>query len=437
LVALTAACICLTLAAQDDQPTPTIEGYIKATHAPDGFEVSGKHVDIWLKTVFRRIDDQGNQAAVSGIYDLRVGMYVQVEGHEQAGTIIANSILITGDATKELKGFGLIFRVTPSRSESIFGADGYRIRITSATMTRFSGGLKSLADVGPNTWIKYACIRNQAGDLVALNATFIPSSSRLKSAAEMARDSAFTNTIPAKARMIDAYGNFAFPHDKVRMGDAGGPCSWHNLSADPALQARVWRVGMSVVPTFQKTLPAGSADRIHFRFFAVEDSQVRSELYCNGGLILVPRAVAERLSSDAELAAVLADGVAWFLQWQSSAVILEHRVLVGAEIAAPIATNLPVGIAAGETLKIPFQIELRKQRDRMALALLAEAGYDPWTAPEAWRLLAPRELPHDTSQLKSPSRSDYQLTILNEEYGKDAQTASAASGRPSTVPGRP
>ena len=36
------------------------------------------------------------------------------------------------------------------------------------------------------------------------------------------------------------------------------------------------------------------------------------------------------------------------------------------------------------------------------MALLADGGYDPWEAPEAWRLLAPKHLPNDLGSLKYP-----------------------------------
>jgi hypothetical protein len=56
--------------------------------------------------------------------------------------------------------------------------------------------------------------------------------------------------------------------------------------------------------------------------------------------------------------------------------------------------------------------------------LLAEAGYDPRAAPEAWRLLSVKDQPADPSTLKYPSRSGYLLTILNHAY----QTPTASAG---------
>jgi hypothetical protein len=59
---------------------------------------------------------------------------------------------------------------------------------------------------------------------------------------------------------------------------------------------------------------------------------------------------------------------------------------------------------------------MEEQRGRVALSLMEDAGYDPWQAPEAWRLLEPKKLPADLNSLKYPNRSGYQLGILNLQY---------------------
>jgi hypothetical protein len=43
---------------------------------------------------------------------------------------------------------------------------------------------------------------------------------------------------------------------------------------------------------------------------------------------------------------------------------------------------------------------------------MADAGYDPYQAPEAWRLLAPERLPKDLARLKAPERSQYLSNFL-------------------------
>jgi len=59
--------------------------------------------------------------------------------------------------------------------------------------------------------------------------------------------------------------------------------------------------------------------------------------------------------------------------------------------------------------------QLREQRARMALGYLVDAGFDPRQSPEAWRLLAPTELPKNTSKLKYPPLARFELQFLDEK----------------------
>jgi hypothetical protein len=87
-----------------------------------------------------------------------------------------------------------------------------------------------------------------------------------------------------------------------------------------------------------------------------------------------------------------------------------------------------VGVA-GVVVNREILRKLEDQRGRVALGLLADAGYDPWQAPEAWRRLDPKQLPKDMSRLKYPGRARYQLEILGMQYKRAAaSTAAAARG---------
>jgi hypothetical protein len=72
---------------------------------------------------------------------------------------------------------------------------------------------------------------------------------------------------------------------------------------------------------------------------------------------------------------------------------------------------------------------MQQQRGRVALSLMADGGYDPWQAPEAWRLLTPKHLPANLSALKFPARSNYQLEILKLQYKTATAVATSDAGR--------
>jgi hypothetical protein len=193
----------------------------------------------------------------------------------------------------------------------------------------------------------------------------------------------------------------------------------YTISKNQALKSRVRRIGMSLVPIYQKQLPADDPSKIQFEFIAVKN-QMRDEQVSSEGLILVPEKMAARFKNDDQLAAVLADGIAYCLQQQAPTVIQVNRTTLkeAAELAA--VSFVAGGLAASSVYTYETEKVLKEQRWRVALELMADAGYDPWQAPEAWRLAEPGKLPADTSQLKYPDQSGYQFAILHLEYRKDA-----------------
>jgi len=59
---------------------------------------------------------------------------------------------------------------------------------------------------------------------------------------------------------------------------------------------------------------------------------------------------------------------------------------------------------------------IEEQVGRIAVSLVADAGYDPWQAPEAFRLLAAKRSASGTTVEKWTNLSGYALSVLNLEY---------------------
>ena len=85
-------------------------------------------------------------------------------------------------------------------------------------------------------------------------------------------------------------------------------------------------------------------------------------------------------------------------------------------------------MVGGLVVNHEIELQMREQTGRIALALMADAGYDPWQAPETWRLLAPKKLPGDVKALPYPDRAGYQLGILNLQY-KETRAGAAGPGQ--------
>jgi hypothetical protein len=425
--------------AQDSPPASTLQGNITSLSLPTGFAINGKKVAIVPLTTYKFVSKRGKIQGDATINALEIGITVTAAGSRSKGVLTASTIYVLDESTLKIEGFGLIDKVFSASSGLVFRADGYRIRLTPNTATSFSGNLKTLADVNTNVWVKYEGKFDAEGDLVATAVGFYPG----KTGARANFTPVGQQEVLSDKNLLDSDGNFRSVHDKFRLDQINGNCGWHWVPVDEQLQHRVARIGASLVPAYQKQLPEDDRARIPFRFYVVKQPDFRFDFGCSTGLILIPEEVVARLKTDDELAAVLADGIAANIEWQSARLIAEYWSIMGLEIAGDAAAQFSGwGLLAEEGADLAKRVADRRfveQRGRMALALMADAGYDSWAAPEAWRLLAPRKLPGDISKLKYPSRSNYQLIILHQEYRKHAQrgpqTASANPDQAGTTSG--
>ena len=419
------------------QSSITIEGYVTSVHLPLSLEVNGKNVVLSAHTVYGMIngDPPGKIEQVKNV--LHAGSFVSVTGTREdygVDAINAYSVLVRDPPKKVISGLGLVDKVEMNGPDAFLQADGYKLRLNAATHLSFSGGLRSIAEVKPGNWVSYAGNRDNAGILVASKAEFYPATIEKKKPAEMAKDASIPDSIPADAWLVNGDGSFVPRHTKVRMGDSSGWCGWHKLAQDAALQERVRRVGMSVIPRYQSQLPADEAAKIHFRFYVVDEPHIRSSFSCSPGMIQLPVEVVSLMKNDDQLAAVLADGVALQLQWQSARLMAPAMILAGLEIAGEVAggfypwVEMASGVGGGLTGH-EFGQRLADQRSRMALAMVVDAGYDPWQAPEAWERLEAQHVLQKLDVTNHPNHSKYQLEILNAQYVKRSGPEAATSGR--------
>jgi hypothetical protein len=419
-----------TAAGQWFNHDPDLYGYVTAVHSPTSFDVDLVPVTTAAGTTYGLFGDK-NPTANSPLRNaIRVGVYVHVSWlyDDSKKKSPAVTVLLRDDWDKQLSGVGVIDRVIATGAEPVFEADGYRIRIAQGTQVRFKGRLRSLADVGTSVLVRFEGKRDNTGDLVADKAEFtVVDPNKFGSVPAPVGQ----KPVPSGGAIMGVDGKLESPHAKVRYQESGDFCGWFRVPDNPALQERVRRVGMRLVPASQKQLPADSPFKIDFRFYAVDQPDFHTDLFCTAGLVMVPKQVVERLETDDELAAVLADGIAANFQMPLTRFLANDTLSVSTkmgEVSALIAlgnlasakstaifSGVGIGLAIAED---EIEVRIEEQRDRMALALLADAGYDPRQQPEAWRLLTPRKLPKDMSRLPYPSRCGYQLSILNLQYGK-------------------
>ena len=420
-VFVASTCLFIEGAAAQQERGIVAEGYITALYPPAGFDVNGKYVLTAPTTGYRLAGEKVAHRDSPLREAVQVGAYVLVEGKldRKIKAAHAKTVVFRGDWDSKSFGLGVIDKVVSSGPEPIFRADGYQTRINAETKVGFQDQLKTLADVGLGTWIRFEGKRSKDGVVVALKALFFTAK------AERIKDIPSIEVVDAgfKAPDLDQHKD-----GRVMLGPMAAP---HAIPADRDVQERVTRVGMSVLPFYQKAMADGNPFKLEFQFYAVDDDKLRPDgCTLHGNLILISKQAVERLKNDSQLAAVLADGVALDLYRQKSSLRRENYFQTGPFIEdallLPVDVFVPLDIIGGLVLKA--EIAKVEQRGRVALALMGDAGYDPWQAPEAWRLLAPKQLPNDLNSLRYPDRSGYQLGILNLQYRNAGMSVSAAPG---------
>jgi hypothetical protein len=416
----------LHLTAQTSFP---IEGYVARVIPPSTIEVQGRQVLLTPRTTFGAMGTETTSSDSPLRKELRVGAYVQVSGlnSDWPRPFVADTVMVHDLHAMKVAGLGVILRVIHPAPDALFEADGYIVHIVPSTKVSFAEGVSSLAAVAENSWIHFSGGRNKDGVVEADRAQFLPAKpTKFKAAKDLEIVSVKTRpagavgnapAVVAKGTLVTPEDGSALEHDQqVKIGLG----RWRTLPADQPLQQRIHRIGMALVPEYQRKMPETDPSKIHFRFFAVEDNRLRTDISMLDGVVLIPRQIVERFSSDDEVAALLADGIACNLQRQTARIVAGNRIVLSTEITADIAGAFVPGLGmlafAGEGAAEKQADELAAERLRMALALMQDAGFDPWQAPEAWRLTDPRKLPADPSKLKYPDESCYQLSILSVQY---------------------
>jgi hypothetical protein len=407
-----------------------IEGFICRIDSPTSFLVDESHFEITPQTAFGYIESDSTSVKSPLRDALRIGAYVQVAGKEPypGSPVIATTVLVSDDRNVKPSGIGVITRVLAAAPDAVFEADGYLIRIQPSTKLSFDEGLVVLDDVSTNAWIRFSGKLGKDGVIEADKAHFMPAKPTAFKAVKHlevptvkirpadAKDDSTTSA--AKGTPPIASDGASLQQDEqLKIG----PGNWQLIPADQPLQQRIHRIGIALVPAYQRDLADDDPSKIHFRFFAV-DSKSRRPACLLDGAILIPTTVVERLKNDDQMAAVLADCVAYSLQRQAARQIELNRALWGmaaGQLAGAFVPGLgTVSALAGTAAAKRDDYFLLGERRRMALAVMHDAGFDPWQAPEAWRLLEPKKLPAHLATLAYPEISCFQFNVLNLQYAR-------------------
>jgi len=419
---LVAACA----VASSAQERPAFTGYVTRAASNSDFDVNGVRILCDAKTLSELDIVRGMRRMVRGCpHDAPyVGQALVLYGYlnEKANTYdtiriekqpiqlgeISGSAVIDAPPVQVLNG-------SPQGPDLMIRADGYRIRITGRTKIEWNQPLQNLADVKAGDWIKYNGDEDAAGVVMAASARIGPLV--IPSAEE-------------KLRKETEYDPTAVPQD-AKQGRLRSALASYDLTKfppylDAAMQARVEKIGISLIPAYQRELPDSDPTKVNFRFQVIEGQGFLGAFALPSGIILIPQQVVERMQNDSQLAAILADRIACVLERQSYRDLPPSRALAASEVgAAVVAAFVPGGYLAESMIggtRDEKQASVAEQSGRVSLDLLKDAGYDIDQAPIAWWLIATNK-PKPLTKVDMPDRAIYLYRILGESWNSPAAAA--------------
>ena len=405
--------------AQSKLDDPIVNGYVTAVNADGSFAVMGMPIRITPKTtimvlvnktttVVDKVDAPylGELISVWGKFDKKLKVvaaeYVHVEPPEPAkiaGKAMIDKALDEGAAAGD--------------AERLVRADGFALKLTTATKMHYNEPLASLKDVGTNQWITYTGVQGVDG-VVAVNEAEVWNNRVDPNEVELRKKKEFDPAAVTKEKKQGAVSRETFGIDARKLP----------AHQDEDLQARIDRIGRSLVPAYQKALADTDPTKINFRFQVVDSDKLQDGWGLSSGIVQVPYTAVVRMTSDAELASVLADHVAMVIEKQAlmnaeanfrlktanwvgaAGSVVAGAFVPGLGLATGLLTSAVTGGVSGHIVSLAEQ-----QSSRVSLCLMHDAGYSLASAPVAYWLIAPKK-PKPVEEVVIPERAIYLYGVL-------------------------
>ena len=397
---------------QEQNQLIAVDGYVTGLDSSTHFVVNGKRVICTAKTNFAFPDHtiRTKPDWTNGPY---IGEPLLVYGktNRKKHTVTATEIASGESGPARIKGSGVIDRVLssmPGSNSILVRADGYPVLVTKKVAT-FYAPVSSISQIGTNVWIMFEGQQRADGVVVASKAAVFPN------VIEHSEES-----LRKKAEYDPATVDPKKKQSAVSKAFIGVELKKLPPYKDPAMQARIDRIGESLIPAYQRALPDSDPTKIHFRFQLIDNATYRNALTWPSGIILVPRQAVERMQNDSQLATVLAGGIAFALEKQG---YREMPAVEGLNIttsAAIAGAFLVPGVGAAALGADVFAVskvvrDSEEESGRVSLGLLMDAKYDIRQTPIAWWLLASKK-PKDLANVAMPYRAKYLYRIFGTTW---------------------
>jgi hypothetical protein len=379
------------------QPDPVLTGSITRSVSLSDFDVNGYSIISSSETAHRI----GSLQLSKDGGDVFVGEHVAIYGKidHKRHKVEATKIIFLEPEPRPFSGIAVIDRILKpaSGNDLLLRADGYVMKIDSGSKVSFASPLAALADVKANDWITYHGILNPDGILVTETISFQINHVSDREGKLLKKTTYDPAAIPAKAKQGTASKYLT---------------EWNPKKTPPykdqAMQERVTLIGTSLIPSYQRQLPAGDPTKIAFLFQVVDRPNSHEAFVFPSGIILIPHQVVERLQNDSQVAAVLAYNMAIALEKQEYRMQPAYTSMSVADFATGVGDAFVPGLSLASLAMYPksksMETDLFNQSGRVSLGLLHDAGYDIQQAPVAWWILASKPGKNFT-EINIPSRS--------------------------------
>lgn len=367
------------------------DGFVTSVASQSDFEMSAQRVITTSNTEKQVVEISSR---VNTEPTIRVGSFLHVDGRfdKRTGEFVAQSIHFLPEPgfdkaqAQKLEDIGLIeeqpdLHQAGNGTEETLWVAGYRLKVTPQTKLLGENDKSFPADqIRTNIWAAFKAKRAPDGSLEAISLTFRPNAVtpdevkyRDKSEPDIQEPDYATHT-PGKIKFRRQWKLTILP--------------------DKAVQDYVTRIGQSLIPQYQKDLPASDLSKINFRFYVVERPSRWKETLTDaeasaGGVIIVPDSVLAVLDNEAQLAALLSNCIATTLDKQ----VYLHRGREKTQTALRWGSDfaglygLPVGIGNGIAAE-RLLLQINERASRTGLRYMLHAGYDLREAPFAWSVAA-------------------------------------------------
>lgn len=301
--------------AQEQEP-PVLEGYVTRVASNSDFDVNGYHVLCGADTVNHLHSSSGETLSYNGCPQdtLYLGKPMKIYGSlkqrklfVQATRIEATPVLVA-----TVRGSAVIEALVPQRAPSakpdslLLRADGYQIQITKETKISLTRSVSTLAALKAGDWIDYEGRQDATGLVTATSAVIgqnVPTKAEARTSVGEEYD---PSTVPpdAKQKKINKvfriYDPKKFPPFR-----------------DPAMQARIERIGNSLIPAFQRALPDNDPAKVNFRFQLIDTELFAGAFPLQSGIILIPHQTVEHMQNDSQIASIIGESIAYILEYQA------------------------------------------------------------------------------------------------------------------------